>query len=144
MRTDLGFIKESIYEMAADKFDNMYESEISADVYKFLKGKEKQVAEKAYRLMASNAIVNQTEYVTVRAMDDFGYDLIMDWDVYSEFEGIDELTDEVIENCSQETMNEIVYDALYNYDALWMTAIHKSFPNDVTGTQCGYGMIEIK
>lgn len=67
-----------------------------------------------------------------------------DWDMYDEFKNAEELDDEIIDNCSTETMDEISYDALYNYDTLWMTAIQKAFPNKVTDTQCGWGMIEMK
>lgn len=127
MNLDCDFIKQTLLDMAEDKFSNMYESEISDEVYEFLKGKEKEVAEKAYELFFSNAKVNEHVY----AYDDLTDDLILDWSLYEDLS-------------PKDRENEVTYDCLYNFDALWMTAIQKCFPNKVTNTKCGWGMIEMK
>lgn len=43
----------------------------------------------------------------------------------------------------EEQEKEIQSTILYNYDALWMSAIHKAFPEQTTNTQCGYGKMEL-
>lgn len=142
MNTSLEFIRKAVNDMYIDKMDNMYESEISEEVYDFLVDKKEQIINEICEIFKENAIVNK-EYC-LRVLDGFTYDLIGNWDSYDEFEELDDLDDDIIDNCSTETMDEISYDALYNYDALWMTAVQRAFPEKVTDTQCGWGMIEIE
>lgn len=145
MNTNLEFIKKSVNDMYVNKIDNMCGSEISEEVYDFLADKKEQIVNAICEIFKGNEVVNKNHDERYsRVLYGFTYDLIDDWDLYDEFEEIDDLDDEIIDNCSEETMDEISYDALYNYDALWMTAIQKAFPEKVTDTQCGWGAIEFK
>lgn len=82
MNKDLKFIKESLNNMVFNKLGNMLDSEISNEVYEFLKGKEEQVIKMAYELMKNNSIISKHQYgdlcIEIKAMSDYDYDLIMD------------------------------------------------------------------
>jgi len=126
MNTNMSFIRTSLEEMVVDKLDNLCDCEISEEVYQFLQGKEDKIVENAYSLLESGEL-----------LDGYDYDLILDWSNYDEFQGISNITTDIIKNCSTSTMNEISRDALYNYDLLWVKAIYKAFPKKVTNPKNG-------
>jgi hypothetical protein len=126
MNTNMSFIRNSLEEMVVDKLDNLCDCEISEEVYQFLQGKEDKIVENAYSLLESGEL-----------LDGYDYDLILDWSNYDEFQGISNITTDIIKNCSTSTMNEISRDALYNYDLLWVKAIYKAFPKKVTNPKNG-------
>lgn len=130
MKIDMDFIKEEIKNQFVDKMDNMCDSEISEELYEFLEDKEDLVCESVYETLNNNECVLDDGYVYCKAKDGFVEDLILNWDY------IEPLTGE-------EREKEIQSTILYNYDALWMTAIHKAFPNNTTNTQCGWGTMEL-
>ena len=126
MNTNMSFIRNSLEEMVVDKLDNLCDCEISEEVYQFLQGKEDKIVENAYSLLESGEL-----------LDGYDYDLILDWSNYDEFQGISNITTDIIKNCSTSTINEISRDALYNYDLLWVKAIYKAFPKKVTNPKNG-------
>lgn len=126
MNTNMSFIRNSLEELVVDKLDNLCDCEISEEVYQFLQGKEDKIVENACSLLESGEL-----------LDGYNYDLILDWSNYDEFQGISNITTDVIKNCSMSTMNEISRDALYNYDLLWVKAIYKAFPKKVTNPKNG-------
>lgn len=130
MKIDMDFIKEEIRNHVVDKLDNMCCSEISVELYEFLEDKTEAICKSVYEVLNNNECVADNELWKYNAKDGFTEDLILDWDYIDELEGT-------------EREREIQSIILYNYDALWMTAIQKSFPNNTTNTQCGYGMIEL-
>lgn len=130
MKIDMDFIKEEIQNQFLDKMDNMCDSEISEELYEFLEDKEDLVCESVYETLNNNECVLDDGYVCCKAKDGFVEDLILNWD------DIEHLT-------GKEREKEIQSTILYNYDALWMTAIHKTFPNNTTNTQCGWGTMEL-
>lgn len=130
MKIDMNFIKTEIKNQFVDKMDNMFCSEISEELYGFLKDKEETVCKVVYETLNNNECVLDDGYVYCKAKDGFVEDLILNWDY------IESLTGE-------EREKEIQSTILYNYDALWMTAIRKAFPNNTTNIQCGWGMMEL-
>lgn len=130
MKIDMDFIKEEIKNQVVDKLGNMSYSEISEDLYDFLKDKTEIICKSVYEVLNNNECVADNELWKYNAKDGFDEDLILDWDYIDELEG-------------EEREREIQSTILYNYDALWMTAIHKAFPNNTTNTQCGYGEMEL-
>ena len=130
MRIDLDFIKEEIKNIVDDKLSNMCNSEISEELYEFLKDKTEIICKSVYEVFSNNERVVNTEIFYYKALDGFNEDLILNW------EDIDKLDGE-------EREREIQSVILYNYDALWMTAIHKAFPKNTSNTQLGYGTIEL-
>lgn len=130
MKIDMDFIKEEIKNQFVDKMDNMCYGEISEELYEFLENKEDLVCKSVYETLNNNECVLDDGYVYCKAKDGFVEDLILNWDY------IEPLTGE-------EREKEIQSTILYNYDALWMTAIHKAFPNNTTNTQCGWGTMEL-
>ena len=130
MKIDMDFIKEEIKNQVVDKLGNMSYSEISEDLYDFLKDKTEIICKSVYEVLNNNECVADNELWKYNAKDGFDEDLILDWDYIDELEG-------------EEREREIQSTILYNYDALWMTAIHKAFPNNTTNTQCGWGAMEL-
>lgn len=124
------FIEEEIKNQVADKLDNMCDCEISSSLYEFLKDKEEIIAKSVYEVLNNNECVVNTKYCHCNAQEGFDEDLILDWEYIDSLSGV-------------EREKEIQSTILYNYDALWMTAIHKAFPNNTTNTQCGYGAMEM-
>lgn len=127
MKIDMKFIKSEIENQFEDKISNMCCSEISEELYEFLKDKKEIVCENVYEVLSNNEYVKNNE---LKALDEFTDDLIMDWELIDEYQG-------------EEREKEMQSTILYNYDALWMTAIHKAFPNNTTNTQCGYGEMKL-
>lgn len=130
MTIDMEFIKKEIKNQVTDKLDNMLYSEISEELYRFLKNKKRIICKSVYEVLSNNERVIEDEYFCLNAQDGFTDDLILNWDYIEELEG-------------EERLKEIQSTILYNYDALWMTAIHKAFPNNTTNTQCGYGEMDL-
>ena len=127
MKIDMEFIKKEIHDQIKDKLDNMCFAEISEELYEFLKDKTKNICDSVYE------ILNNNEYVLgdcCKAKDGFSEELILDWSYIALQKG-------------KEREKEIQSTILYNYDALWMTAIHKAFPNNTTNVRCGYGTMEL-
>ena len=125
MNINMEFIKSEIENQFKDKMGNMCSSEISEELYEFLKDKKETVCQNVYGILSNNEYVNAE-----KALDGFTNDLIMDWELIDEYQG-------------EEREKEIQSTILYNYDALWMAAIHKAFPNNTTNTQCGYGEMKL-
>lgn len=145
LNMDKSFIQQALKDMVSSKLDNMIHSEISDDVFSFLQGKETIVAAKAFELFERNECVNSKCF----ARDDLTLELILDWSVYKDLYDIplelDSATDEEVITYLKNIpkfRDDVTYDCLYNFDALWMTAIHQAFPEKTTDTKCGYGMIE--
>lgn len=130
---DMGFIKEEVEKQVGDKLDNMCYSEISEELWFFLRnGEYRQICDAVCSVLENDEFVICDPYdpeIRLTAKEGFTEDLIMNWD------DIDKLAGE-------ERHKEIISTILYNYDALWMTAIQKSFPDCTTDTTCGYGMID--
>lgn len=126
MKIDINFLKNEIRNQVTDKLDNMCYSEISEELYEFLEDKEDTLCEAVYEILNNNECISAQH----KALDLFTEDLVMDW------EHINSLKGEIREQEIQSTI-------LYNYDALWMAAIHKAFPDKTTDTQCGWGMMEL-
>lgn len=119
---DLETIKKTVNSMVDEKISNMTGSEISEELSEWLSDKYEMVAKTTCQLLESNDCVNTVTHI--KAMDGLTEDLILDWD-------------------SVEDEEDMLYDMLYNYDALWMTAIQKAFPLNVTDTQCNCGTMEL-
>jgi 6-pyruvoyl-tetrahydropterin synthase len=130
MTIDMEFIKKEIKNQVTDKLDNMLYSEISEELYRFLKNKKRIICKFVYEVLSNNECVIEGEYFCLNAQDGFTDDLILNWDYIEELEG-------------EEREKEIQSTILYNYDALWMTAIHKALPDNTTNTQCGYGEMDL-
>ena len=130
MKIDMKFIKEEIKNQVVDKLDNMCYSEISEELYEFLEDKTDAVCESVYEILSNNECVLDDTFMHLNAQEGFTDDLVMDWDDIEELEG-------------EEREREIQSTILYNYDALWMTAIHKAFPTQTTNTQCGRGEMDL-
>jgi hypothetical protein len=130
MNIDMDFIKEEIENQVIDKLGNMCDSEITGELHDFLLDKTEPICKCVYEILDNNECVNCGEFFFLSAFNGFDDDLILDWDYINELEG-------------EEREKRIQSDILYNYDALWMTAIHKAFPNNTTNTQCGYGEMEL-
>lgn len=114
------YVETSLLNMVKDKIVNMTGNEISEKLAKFISGHETEIAKIAYSLIDNDEIINSD--TKIRASSDFD---------------VDALT----KDCEEDKPEELLYDALYNYDALWMTAIQRYFPDNTTNTQCGWGMI---
>ena len=127
---DMDFIKEEIKSQVFDKLDNICDCGISEKLYDFLQDKTEIVCKSVYSILSNNEYIFHDEFFSTRALDGFAEDLILDWEYIDGLKGI-------------EREKEIQSTILYNYDALWMTAIHKAFPNNTTNTQCGYGEMEL-
>lgn len=130
MKIDMKFIKKEIENQVIDKLDNMCNSEITEELYNFLKDKTEIICNSVYKVLENNECVINTDLFNYNAQEGFTDDLILNWDYIETLEG-------------KEMEQEIQSTILYNYDALWMTAIHKAFPNNTTNTQCGYGEMEL-
>lgn len=116
------YVETALLNMVGDKIDNMTGSEISEKLADFISGNEKKIAQMAYYLIENDEIVNDD--TNIRAASDLD---------------IDALTKE----CEDDNPEELLFDALYNYDALWMTAIQRCFPDSTTDNQCGWGTIRL-
>lgn len=127
---DMDFIKEEIENSVHDKLGNLYDCGISEELYDFLQDKKEVICKSVYDILNNNDYVSHSEFYSRRAINGFTEDLILDWEDIIKLEGM-------------ERERRIQSDILYNYDALWMTAIHKAFPNNTTNTQCGYGEMEL-
>ena len=114
-------VKEALQRMVHDKIDNMTGSEITDKLAKFVSENEEEIANMAFSLIENDEIVNTG--CNLKAASHFD---------------IESLTKE----CDEEDPDALLYDALYNYDALWMTAIQKCFPDNTTDNQCGCGAIK--
>lgn len=130
MNIDMEFIKEEIKNQVVDKLNNMYESEITDELYEFLKDKTETICESVYEVLNNDECVENNVFFHYNAKQGFNEDLILMWDYIDELDG-------------EEREREIQSTILYNYDALWMTAIHKAFPNNTTNTQCGWGAMKL-
>ena len=132
MEINMPFIKQEIRNLISDKLDNMCNSEISEELYYFLQDKERKeiLCYSVYSILYNNEYVIDDDYINFTAKEGFREDLILNWDY------IEELNNE-------EREKEIQSTILYNYDALWMRAIHKAFPEQTTNVQCGYGQMEL-
>lgn len=132
MKINMSFIKQEIKNLVSDKLNNMCDSEISEELYEFLQDKERKeiLCYSVYSILYNNESIINNGYVDFTAKEGFKEDLILNWD------HIEELSKE-------EQEKEIQSTILYNYDALWMSAIHKAFPEQTTNTQCGYGEMEL-
>lgn len=139
MSPSLEYVKTSLQGMAMDKLNNMYGCEISPEVFDFLEGKENILAESAYKLFEENAVVNTREYLT--ALEGYAYNLAFDYAPFDESSETEMY--QFLKHSSDDIKLDVFWTMLYNYDALWMTAIQKAFPGKVTDTQCGYGCIEL-
>lgn len=130
MKINMEFIQKEIENLYEDKIENMCYSEISEEVYEFLEDKKEIVCKSVYEVLANDECVVDDGIVSLTAKQGFSEDLILNWDVIDSLSGT-------------ERENEIQSTILYNYDALWMTAIQKAFPDKVTDIQCGYGEIDL-
>lgn len=132
MEINMSFIKQEIKNLISDKLDNMCNSEISEELYEFLQNEERKeiLCYSVYSILYNNESIINDGYVDFTAKEGFKEDLILNWD------HIEELNKE-------EQEKEIQSTILYNYDALWMSAIHKAFPEQTTNTQCGYEKMEL-
>lgn len=126
---DMDFLKEEIKNSVYDKLDNIY-CVLSEELYEFLQDKTEIICKSVYDILSNNEYIFHDEFYSTRAINGFTEDLILDWEDIDKLEG-------------RERERRIQSDILYNYDALWMTAIQKAFPNNTTNTQCGYGEIEL-
>lgn len=127
MKIDMEFIKKEIHDQIEDKLDNMCFVEISGELYEFLKDKTKNICDSVYEILNNNECVLGD---CCKAKDGFSEELILDWSYIALKKG-------------KEREKEIQSTILYNYDALWMTAIHKAFPSNTTNVRCGYGTMEL-
>lgn len=130
MNINMIFIKKEIENQVVDKLDNMYNSEITEELYNFLKHKTENICKSVYDILNNNECVLKTCIWCLNAQDGFTDALIIDWEPIEKYKG-------------KKREEEIQSTILYNYDALWMTAIHKAFPNNTTDTQCGCGTMEL-
>lgn len=130
MKINMDFIKQEIRNQVEDKLDNMCCSEISEELYDFLQDKTEIICKSVYEVLSNNECVQNTALFHYNAQEGFTDDLVLDWDLIEGLEG-------------EEREKEIQSTILYNYDALWMTAIHKAFPNNTTNTQCGWGEMKL-
>lgn len=132
MKINMPFIKQEISNLVSDKLDNMCNSEISKELYEFLQDEERKeiLCYSVYSILYNNECVIDDGYINFTAKEGFKEDLILNWD------HIEELSEE-------EQEKEIQSTILYNYDSLWMSAIHKAFPELTTDIQCGYGEMDL-
>lgn len=124
------FIKKEIKNQVVDKLDNMCGGEISDELYDFLEDKTDIVCNSVYEVLSNNECVLDDGIICMTAQEGFSVDLIANWDHLETLEG-------------EKKELEIQSTILYNYDALWMAAIHKAFPNNTTNIQCGWGMMDL-
>lgn len=129
VKIDMDFIKKEIKNQVADKLDNMCCSEISEELYEFLQDKTDIICESVYEVLSNNELVINNGEIHLKAQDGFDDRLVLDWDL--------------IEECEGDKRKEVQSTILYNYDALWMTAIHKAFPEITTDTRCGCGEMKL-
>ena len=132
MEINIPFIKQEIKILISDKLDNMCNSEISEELYDFLQDEERKeiLCYSVYSILYNNEYVFDDDYINFTVKEGFREDLILNWDC------IEELINE-------EKEKEIQSTILYNYDALWMRAIYKAFPEQTTNVQCGYGQMDL-
>ena len=130
MYINMYFIKSEIEDQFIDKMENMEWCEISEELHDFLRDKKEAVCKSVYEILSNNEYVIDDEFYKCKAQDGFQDDLILEWDYIKELEG-------------EEREKAIISTILYNYDALWMTAIHKAFPDKTTNTQCGWGEMQL-
>ena len=129
VKIDMDFIKKEIKNQVGDKLDNMCCSEISERLYEFLQNKTDAICKSVYEVLSNNELVIDNGGIRLKAQDGFDDKLVLDWDI--------------IEECEGDKKQEVQSTILYNYDALWMTAIHKAFPNITTNTCCGCGEMDL-
>ena len=132
MKINMSFIKQEINNLVSDKLDNMCDSEISEELYNFLQDEERKeiLCCSVYSILYNDECVIDDGYISFTAKEGFKEDLILNWD------HIEELSKE-------EQEKEIQSIILYNYDSLWMSAIHKAFPELTTDIQCGYEQMDL-
>ena len=131
MERNLEFIKEESKKLFDNKIENMCDSEITDELSEFLKDKQEIVCKNVCELLKNNECVYEHGMFYLKAQDGFTEDLIADW------ENINSISS------PEEREAEIQSTILYNFDALWMTAIHRAFPYKTTNTQCGWGKMDL-
>ena len=132
MKINMSFIKQEINNLVSDKLDNMCDSEISEELYNFLQDEERKeiLCCSVYSILYNDECVIDDGYISFTAKEGFKEDLILNWDHIKELS-------------KEEQEKEIQSIILYNYDSLWMSAIHKAFPELTTDIQCGYGQMDL-
>lgn len=105
-------VKKILHSIAEEKFGTLYDEEkISWGLYDNLDCKDIEIANIAYSFFKKNTRLTMKQ----RAKDNFTQNLLLDIDKY------DDMSDE-------EAIEEVLYDALMNYDALWLQAIQAGMP----------------